>query len=220
MLELFKQTFLFKGVKDLEIGEILKNIKVFIKKYPKGKMIACRGDKISNLLIVKSGNVQTEMIKVNGSVVKIDELMPRQIIAPAFLFSKNNAYPVDVIAKSDTELIIIPKSNFVELLMTNKQILENFMQAISNKTEHLSKKIWYNVQYRTIKEKVVAYILENQKGNIIEISSIENLASEFSVERPSLSRVIGELVSNNALTRISRNKYEILSVDILHDYLG
>ncbi len=219
MMEIFKSMFLFNGVSEEDIIALVESVTKNIKSYTKGESIKLRGDEIKELSIVIEGEIQTEMVKINGAILKIDELKTGEIIAPAFLFGSNPKYPVDITAMSKTKILNISKSDFLEKFLSNKQILENFIGAISNKTKYLSRKIWYNVKYRTIKEKVIAYILENELDEIIKIPSIENLANEFGVERPSLSRVLTELVREGKLERQSRNQYIILNIDSLYNAL-
>ncbi len=219
MNDILSKTFIFKGIEQSEIESILKKTKYFKQKYSKNKIIFFRDDEVQNISVILSGKVKTQMLNVNGVATLIDELSAGEILAPAFIFGNYNVYPVDIQAIEETNILHINKGEFLKLMSIDQRILNNFIRAISNKAAYLSKKIWHNVQYKTIKEKVIAYILENNKDGHFKISSLETLASEFSVERPSLSRVINNLVNNEKLKRIGRNKYEILDLDFLYQQL-
>ena len=54
---------------------------------------------------------------------------------------------------------------------------------------------------------------KNQKNNLFSIQNLGALAEYFGVERPSLSRVLSDLVKDEKLERIGRNKYKILDKD-------
>ena len=51
------------------------------------------------------------------------------------------------------------------------------------------------------------------KNNLFFIQNLGALAEFFGVERPSLSRVLSDLVKDEKLERIGRNKYKILDKD-------
>ena len=64
-----------------------------------------------------------------------------------------------------------------------------------------------------IKKKFCDYVKKNQKNNLFSIQNLGALAEYFGVERPSLSRVLSDLVKDEKLERIGRNKYKILDKD-------
>ena len=59
-------------------------------------------------------------------------------------------------------------------------------------------------------KKFCDYVKRSQKNNLFSIQNLGALAEFFGVERPSLSRVLSELVKDEKLERIGRNKYKIL----------
>ncbi len=220
MYKILQKSFLFKEISIDEIEDSLKSCHYSINKYKKGEYIAFKDDKIEYLTIVVGGVLHTEMIKENGSVTHIDTLSEGDVIAPAFLFSEKQLYPVDIKTEVNTTLISIRKNEFLNLLSQNLTLLQNFIRAISNKTEYLSNRIWRNVQYKTIKQKTIAHILKNEEKGCITIKSLEKLAGDFGVERPSLSRVLSVLVEEEKIERIGRNKYNILDIEKLYEDLG
>ena len=102
------------------------------------------------------------------------------------------------------------QKEFLKLLFSQEKILENFLNEISNKTQLLTSKIWNSFNNKTIKKKFCDYVKRNQKNNLFSIQNLGALAEFFGVERPSLSRVLSELVKDEKLERIGRNKYKIL----------
>lgn len=88
------------------------------------------------------------------------------------------------------------------------------MNSISNKAQFLSKKVWDNFNNKTIEEKLNSYIKENMTGGFITLKvSIKELAEQFQVTRPSLSRALGNYVKDGILEKIDRYKYKILNKD-------
>ena len=213
MIEILKETVVFNGIDEKTIKNILEKNKYEIKKYSPDESIAFRGDEVKGLYIILKGTLTTEMLTEEGNVIKIEELVPSDVIASAFIFGKKNSFPVDLNAKDEAEILFIERKEFLKILFSKEKILENFLNEVSNKTQLLTSKIWNSFNNKTIKKKFCDYVKKNQKNNLFSIQNLGALAEYFGVERPSLSRVLSDLVKDEKLERIGRNKYKILDKD-------
>lgn len=210
MIKTLKETVVFNNIDEDIIKDILEKTKYEIKKYSPNESIAFRGDEVKGLYIILKGTLITEMLTEEGNVIKIEELVPSDVIASAFIFGKNSSFPVDLSVKDEAEIFFVERKEFLKLLFSQEKILENFLNEISNKTQLLTSKIWNSFNNKTIKKKFCDYVKRNQKNNLFSIQNLGALAEFFGVERPSLSRVLSELVKDEKLERIGRNKYKIL----------
>ena len=210
MIKTLKETVVFNNIDEDIIKDILEKTKYEIKKYSPNESIAFRGDEVKGLYIILKGTLITEMLTEEGNVIKIEELVPSDVIASAFIFGKKNSFPVDLTAKDEVEILYVERKEFLKLLFSQEKILENFLNEISNKTQLLTSKIWNSFNNKTIKKKFCDYVKRNQKNNLFSIQNLGALAEFFGVERPSLSRVLSDLVKDEKLERIGRNKYKIL----------
>ena len=213
MIEILKETVVFNGIDEKTIKNILEKNKYEIKKYSPDESIAFRGDEVKGLYVILKGTLTTEMLTEEGNVIKIEELVPSDVIASAFVFGKKNSFPVDLNAKDEAEILFIERKEFLKILFSKEKILENFLNEVSNKTQLLTSKIWNSFNNKTIKKKFCDYVKKNQKNNLFSIQNLGALAEYFGVERPSLSRVLSDLVKDEKLERIGRNKYKILDKD-------
>jgi CRP/FNR family transcriptional regulator, dissimilatory nitrate respiration regulator len=186
---------LFKGLNNEGIDLILSVVPHRIRKFRSGSLIAQCGDKVESLMIVFNGVVKGEMIDYSGRVIKIEDIPAPGAIASAFIFGQRNQFPVNVICLSDTELLVIDKSDFLRLLMANDTILVNFLDMISNRSQFLSEKIKF-LNFKTIKEKLAQYILQKAGAdgfNVkLEITQTD-MADFFGVARPSVARALKEM---------------------------
>jgi len=199
---------LFKEIDEKELIELLKKIKYEIKKIKKSDIVFFREEKIDGLFIILKGVLSAEMLKENGDIQKIENLSNGDIIGSAFIFGNENNLPVDLIVLEEGELLHIDKNNLLKSFNINQKFLINFLNEISDKTQFLSNKVWKNFNNKTIKEKILDYILENTQSNkVIFKHSIKELAELFGVSRPSLSRVISEFVEDEILKRDGKNKF-------------
>ncbi|EEY34139.1 hypothetical protein HMPREF0554_2005 [Pseudoleptotrichia goodfellowii F0264] len=150
------------------------------------------------------------MQKFGGDTITIDFIKANEIIAPAFIFGNMRVFPVDLISVENSKLIFLNKKDFVEVMQEDKRLLLNFLDEISNKSQLLSKRIWFNFINKTINDKVLSYIRENQKDNIIIFKpNISELSKKFEVTRPSLSREISILCDKGILIKLQNNKYKV-----------
>ena len=144
---------IFKGLTPTHVGAILSEVPHRIKKFYSGTMISQSGEPVNSLIVVIKGIVKGEMVDYAGRVIKIEDIPAPGAIASAFMFGSRNRFPVNVLAVSDGELLLIEKSDFLKLLMKNDIILVNFLDMISNRSQFLSEKIKF-LNFKTIKGKL------------------------------------------------------------------
>jgi CRP-like cAMP-binding protein len=192
---------LFNGLNATEIESIISGVPHRIKKFQGGLLISQSGEPVNSLLIVLSGVVKGEMLDYAGKVIKIEDIPAPGALASAFIFGGKNRFPVNVIAVTDGELLIIEKPDFLKLLMNRDVILINFLDMISNRSQFLSEKIKF-LNFKTIKGKLAHYILQRAGKELTSITlgkTQNDLADFFGVARPSVARAIKELEQANYL---------------------
>ena len=157
-----------------------------------GYLISQSGEPVNSLMIVIKGTVKGEMVDYAGRVIKIEDIPAPGALASAFMFGNRNRFPVNVIAISDGEILLIEKPDFLKLLMRNDIILVNFLDMISNRSQFLSEKIKF-LNFKTIKGKLAQFILQKAEGgksSIILDMTQNDLADFFGVARPSVARAL------------------------------
>ena len=206
--EILSQTPIFSGIDQDDLEKLFDNKLFRIKKFKKDELAAFAGDKCDFLMFVTEGSVRGEMVDYNGKVIKIEDITAPRPIAPAFVFGKQNTFPVNIIANETTTLFVIPRETLIKLLQDNATVLKNFLDVISDRTQFLSNKIRF-LSFRTIKGKIASYLLKMAGKNTSQIClpvSQTQLADFFGVARPSLARAFAELERDGIL---SVNKKEI-----------
>ena len=193
---------LFIGLSETDIEKILSEVPHRIRKFKAGSLIAQSGEHVDYLMVVIGGVVKGEMVDITGRVIKIEDIPAPGALASAFMFGNNNRFPVNVIAVSDSELLIIDKPVFLRLLMRHDKLLANFLDMISNRSQFLSEKIKF-LNFKTIKGKLAHFILQRagkEKSSVILDMTQNDLADFFGVARPSVARAIGELEEAGLIT--------------------
>lgn len=210
----------FNGIDTNTAKKLLSKIHFRIKKFAKDEIVVFSGEKVSNLLIVLSGSVRGEMIDYSGKTIKIEDIEAPKPLATAFLFGKENNYPVTVTANSDVQILLVPVNEFLKLLQLEKRLLVNYLNSISTRAQFLSEKLNF-LSFKTIKEKVAHFLLKNtgDKFHSFELkNSQQQLAQLFGITRPSLARVLGEL-KKEGLIKIEKRTVTILDKQGLNEIL-
>ena len=201
---------LFKGLNPQEISDCLRKVDFKIKDYKKNEIVFFRGDILKKVIIIINGTTHGEMQKFNGDTIVINQMKSGEVLASEFLFGNDNIFPVDLVTLENSKFLLFDKEKYLNLIQSDKRLLLNFINEISNKSQLLSKRIWFNFTHKTIEEKILSYINENAKNNKIKfLPSISALAKKFEVTRPALSREISNLCKKKILTKIENNIYSI-----------
>jgi len=200
--------------------QFLLDLKCSIKSYTKNELIVRQGDVCDSLYMLTLGSVKTEMITENGNILGIEIIKAPRPLAPAFLFSDNNHFPVDVTALEEVEIMKIPKEEIIRLMMTNPDFMKQFLTHNSNRTQFLTNRLQL-LSIKTIKGKIAHFLLESMtdEGKTFTINRNQTeLAEFFGVARPSLARSLSELIQDGII-RMDKKQFTILDSKSLRSLL-
>lgn len=218
--EILSQSPIFRGISLEELAELFSHIHFQVKAYKKNDLITMAGDICDRLLIIQQGSVKAEMTDYSGKTIKIEDMSAPWPLATAFLFGKENRFPVTVSATTEVEMVSIPKPEFVKMLQMNTLILNNYLNTISTRAQFLSQKLKF-LSFKTIKQKIAHYLLEKAGDRLqtIEIQQSQGqLAEMFGVTRPSLARTLGEMCQEG-LIETDRRYIKILDKSRMNQLL-
>ena len=218
--EILCQSPIFRGISPEALERLFQQIHYQVKSYPKGDMVVNSGEICDRLLIIQEGSVKAEMTDYSGKTIKIEDMTAPWPLATAFLFGRENRFPVTVSATSDCQLVSIPKDEFVKLLQMNALILNNYLNTISTRAQFLSQKLKF-LSFKTIKQKIAHYLLElaGDRLQTVEIAQSQGqLAEMFGVTRPSLARTLGEMCQEG-LIETDRRYIKILDKNRMNQLL-
>jgi CRP/FNR family transcriptional regulator, dissimilatory nitrate respiration regulator len=202
---------IFIGLSEDELEALFSKSHHFTKTYEVGEIAAFSGEVVNFLMIVLEGSVKGEMVDFSGKVIKIDDIRAPRPLATAFIFGKQNKFPVNVMANEKTKLLYIPKYDFMKMLQADIRILQNFLNVVSTQSQMLAGKLKF-LSFKTIKGKLAQYILgiAGPDKDLIELQLTQNnLAEQFGVARPSLARALGEMAEEGIIS-VDRKMIRIL----------
>lgn len=209
-LDILAQTAIFSGLQNTEIDHVLQGVHFQLRNHAKGAMIAQAGASCDHIRIVLEGSVAGEMMDLSGKILKIEELPPTKMIAPAFLYGNRRIYPVNVIASGATVIWQLHRDEFSKLLQADLRLLNNYLNAISNRAQFLSEKIRF-LSFPSLRSKLAFLFLRHAEGaRVFRLPLTHQQLSElFGVTRPSVSREI-RLMNNEGLIRAERDMITVL----------
>jgi CRP-like cAMP-binding protein len=201
--------------------DFLSNLKCTFKTYPKNTLIIRQGDVCDTLHLLTVGSVKTEMITESGGIMGIETIVAPRPLAPAFLFSDNNHFPVDVTTLEAVEIMRIPKEEIMRVMMTDPDFMKKFLTLNANRTQFLTNRLQL-LSIKTIKGKLAYYLLDKVTGNKLTFLMTKNqteLADYFGVARPSLARSLSELIEEGIIS-LNKKECTILDLKQLRNQLG
>jgi CRP-like cAMP-binding protein len=214
--ELLLKAPLFKNLNADEITSLLATTSHRIKKYKADSFIARSGEVVDRIMVITSGIVKGEMVDYAGRVIKIEDIPAPGVLASAFIFGSSNRFPVNVVAVTDTEILMINKNDFLAMIIKSDRILINFLDMISNRSQFLTEKIKF-LNFKTIKGKLANLLIQKAgpDKSVVRLGMTQNeIADFFGVARPSVARVLSELEDEGYL-QIDKKEIKIIDKERL-----
>ena len=204
---------IFKGINSGEVVHILNQTHHQIKTFDAENIIALSGHSCINLYILIEGSVRGEIVDFKGKTIKIEDVYAPDTFTEAFLFATENNLLVNVIANTKVKVLIIFREDLLNLFQTNKIILTNYLNVVSDRFITVTQKMKF-LSLKTIKGKLANYFLFLiKKNNNIEFKLLktqEQLAEYFGVTRPALAREFN-CMKKEKIISIKNKKITILN---------
>jgi CRP/FNR family transcriptional regulator, dissimilatory nitrate respiration regulator len=208
---------IFRGVNEDELEKLLTTIHFQRKKFRPGSPVVSQGEECNRLLLLISGTVKGEMTSPTGKSLTIEEMSAPYVLASAFLFGRNNAFPVNIIPLTEVEFVIIPREELLKIFQQNVFILKNFLGMVSSRAQFLSEKIRFH-SFKSLKSKIAFYLIQESGGkSTFKLKQTQNeLAELFGAARPSIGRIFLSL-QEEGIIDIRYKQVSILNLDRLQD---
>ena len=172
----------------------------------KGNTIYHEGDYCENVGIVISGKVDIVSYSFEGKEQVINSLKSGEVFGNNLLFSSEPVYRGNVIAKEKSVVAFINKENLVYLLQNNKEFLNLYLQAQSDKAKALTARIQL-LSFTNAEERLFYYASKN--NNQIIFKNVTTLAATIGVQRETLSRLLTSLIKRHLIKK-EKGKITIL----------
>ncbi len=215
MYETLASSPFFNGLTAKEIQAILQTVNYKIVEYPAKEIYTLAGMPCKYADFILKGELISRMTGLSGKQVQIDRLKACILIAPAFIFAKNNAMPVSVETVQHTTIMRMMPSELKHLIDSNERIRMNFIQLLSSINVFLTQKLRM-LSLLTVREKVAYFLMKvakEQQSRTIKLSNTrQEIADTFGIQKFSLLRCLSEFEDNGAI-KIDGKQITILNSD-------
>ena len=212
MMQVLQKCPLFAGMSTLSIDLALGNISYQIINFAPRDVYTLAGMPCRFADIVLSGSLICRMVSLSGKQVEVTRLRPGNLIAPAFIFAKNNSMPVSVEKDSEVTLLRMTPQTLKKLIDDDADIRMNYIRSLSNIDVFLTHKMKV-LSLFTVREKVAYLLLERageQNSNTIRLTrSRQEIADSFGIQKFSLLRVLSEFEKEGVI-RVDGKTIEII----------
>ena len=167
-----------------------------VNKYRKKQTVYNEGNRAARLFFIVKGKVKTFKSNDDGKELVVGLYTEGDFLGYVALL-EGSSYKETAEAMEDSELAIIPKTDFDELMNSNPQVAQKFIQLlaknVADKEEHL-----LGLAYNSLRKKVADALMSLQRkyktgdGNFSINISRENLASIAGTATESLIRTLGD----------------------------
>ncbi len=169
-----------------------------INRYKKKQVIYTEGNHPSRLFYLQKGKVKTFKRNEDGKELIVGLYNEGDFIGYIPLL-ENKTYRETAEALEDTELAIIPRAEFEELLGSNPSVMKKFIGILARNIDDREEQL-LAIAYNSLRKKVAdtlitlykKYNAQNVADFQIDLSR-ENLAAIAGVAKESLIRMLGEL---------------------------
>ena len=204
----------FEGLTKLQIGKLLVLLAVHRYKYSKGEEIipTIKNDNIIGIIL--DGFAQIINIEYNGNELVQENLGKDSVFGTTI--SATNSESCQIIAKEDTEVLIIDYSRLMrpENLAHNyfNIFLSNLYDIMSNKFRETNERVKV-LEKKQIREKLLKFFeIEHKKShskNIYLNFALKDLADYLAVDRSAMFRELKHL-KDDKLIEVDGRKIKIL----------
>lgn len=186
---------LFSALTEEEISHIINTSPGRLTSYRPSEVIIRQGDRVRALMILTKGRVRAQMEGAEHKRLTIDLLDAPCLLAPAFVYSSNPFSPVTAEVTEQAEVLFLDREYFIDVMKDYPNVMRSFMRDISDKSVFLSQKIGV-LSLQTLRERLLRY-LKTQP----QVGTQEELAMLLGVTRPSLARVLSELMDEGLVCK-------------------
>ena len=176
---------------------------VKIKEYKTNDIIFNEDEYCQEVCIVLKGQIIISTITYLEKEEIINIINEKEVFGDLLVFSSNHKYLGNVISGKKSSIAIIKKNDLIDCLLKDQELLSLFLKSISDKALDikLQAKLF---SHKNIEDRIMYFLSIKQINNIVNISSVTNMAKILSLPRPSVSRSLS-ILENKGLIKRDKN---------------
>ena len=169
------------------------------------EILFTQDDEASSFYLVRSGRIKLFRYINEDKVSTFEIVRPQDSLAEMALFAET--YPCSAIAEIDSEVIVYPKQELLEVMRNHPDLAEDFMAMLVKKIQSLKLRLELR-DIRVAHERVLHYLrhLVNypQETTIVLDRPLKDIAEDLGFTPETLSRALIRLETDGAIARAAR----------------
>ncbi len=229
LIDYLKNIPLFKHLKDAQLKEIAMRCKT--ARYKKGDVVFYKTDLSTDLYIVNSGRLKAVLIDEEGDEIVLAQFEPGSFFGELNLLDEKGR-SATIVAEIDSELSVLKKEMFLDLLYKDPRISVELMTTIVDRLRKADEMI-ESLAFREVGERLIKSLLDQAavkdtgpSNSYFKAGRIthKELAARIGSSREAVSKCLkvlttkaivkdfegGILIARNALERFKSNTQQEL----------
>lgn len=163
----------------LNLKDLGKDRKV--KSFKKKSEIFAEGDTPTHVFLVKSGNVKVFKSHPDGKELIVNLYKANDYFGFESIL-ENTQYQESAAAMDDTEIVVIPKQDFLTLLHSNVAVSGTFISLLCQKVKEKEDQLLH-LAYNSVRQRTAEALLK--------VFDLKNHDQKLSVSRDDLAKIVG-----------------------------
>ena len=177
--------------------------------YKKKEYLFSEGEHCKNLFFINHGKIKTYRTNQDGKELISAINLPGSFIGYVPLL-ENTPYQETAMVMEDSEISMIPKSDFLNLIYTNREVAGKFIQVLSNHLAEAEKRL-LDIAYKSVRQRVASALLQIKNLYQKDITD----TGSFIVARKDLSGIVGTATESLNRTLADFKDEELIEI---HDH--
>ena len=192
--DVLKNTKLFAGVGEEEIGTMLDCLGAVLRHYKKGDYVYRAGEYVHSLTVLVEGSLHIQKDDYWGNRAILGDVAVGEMFGEAYVSPESGALLNDVVAVEDSAVLFFDIQRILTVCPSackfHSLTVKNLFFAISEKNRKLVSKLGH-ISNRTTREKLLSYLSDEAQRSRSASFSIpfnrQQLADFLSVDRSAMS---------------------------------
>lgn len=220
-IELLKRCPLFAGLKDEDL-KIVRAIAT-LRQIGKRQILFSEGEEAKGFYVIFSGKVKLYKISPEGKEQILHVVSAPDSFAEAALFLEGT-YPAFAEPLSDSQLLFIPKKDFIQLIEKNPRLSINMIVSLSHYLRRFASLI-EELSLKEVSSRIAKYLLDlsmkssregkNPKEVELDLSKTQ-LALKLGTISETLSRTLAKMKARGVID-VRKNRILILNRETLEE---
>ena len=214
--DVLKNTKLFAGVGEEEIGTMLDCLGAVLRHYKKGDYVYRAGEYVRSLTVLVEGCLHIQKDDYWGNRAILGDVAVGEMFGEAYASPESGALLNDVVAVEDSAVLFFDIQRILAVCPSackfHSLTVKNLFFAISEKNRKLVSKLGH-ISNRTTREKLLSYLSDEAQRSRSASFSIpfnrQQLADFLSVDRSAMSNELGKM-RKEGLIEFHKNQFTLL----------